>query len=184
MTKINILKVQQEIDSCEDELDKKLKELELMEMQVELEEDERGVNSSNHLIKDAMLKVVQHKELVKVYKQEVENSSLSFEESEVEYYVMYFTNDVEKQLRTGGRIDTGTFGAIGQLPEAIRLKVLSNITFIKHKLFTESYPEEGDYLCKVFYDTLKPQKTGEGEMEGMNINSFLGTETIKMLAKN
>ncbi len=188
--KLKIEELNKQLDSLDNsssdsyDFDIRKLKLDILTEQVKLEEKKRALNSSNHLIKDSMVKVAQHQALVKKFKKEVEESGLSFEESEVLYYVMYFTYDVEKQLRTGGRIDTGTFGAIGQLPEPIRLKVLSNISFIKHKLFDENYPAEGDYLCKVYYDTLKPSKTGDGEMEGLNVEKFISTEPIKLLSKD
>ncbi len=186
-TKLEIENLEEELDLAvkenDDKSSKRLK-LSLLEKQVELEENERGLNSSSHLVKDAMLKVIQQENLVDKYKKEVEESGLSYEESEVEYYVMYFTYDAEKQLRTMGRIDTGTFGAIGQLPEEIRKKVLNNISFLKHKLFEENYPAEGDFLCKVFFEELRPKKTGENEMEGMKVDKFIGSKTIKLLSLN
>lgn len=183
--KLEIENIEEEINNLDEDNNytKKRLKLSLMEKQVDLEESNRNVNSSSHLVKDSLLKVIQHKELVKKYKEEVNNSDLSFEESEVEYYVMFFTNDVEKQLRTNNRIDTGTFGAISQLPEEIRKKVLSNISFIKHKLYEENYPEDGDFICKVFYDTLRPKKTGENEMEGMKLDDFIGVKTLTKLIK-
>ena len=180
--KLEIENLEMEINNSNDEYTKKRLKLSLLEKEVDLEEAERGVNSSNHLVKDAMLKVVQHQNLVDKYKKEVESSNLSYEESEVVYYVMFFTYDVEKQLRTNGKIDTGTFGAIGQLPENIRKKVLDNISFIKHKLFQENYPQEGDFLCKVFREQLEPKKTGENEIEGMKLDSFIGSKTLNLLS--
>ena len=183
-TKLEIENLQYELGKLEenDIYSKKRLSLTILEKEVDLEEDERSLNSSVHLIKDAMLKVMQHEELIKKYRKEVEASGLSFEESEAEYYVIYFTSDVEKQLRTANRIDTGTFGAIAQLPEQLRLKVLKNITFLKHKLFDDNYHPEGDYLWKVYYEQLKPVKTGEGEMEGLKISEFIGMDTIKILS--
>ena len=181
--KLEIEGLQKELDSCE-ELSDDYKRLyiALLEKQVDYEENQRGVDNSQHLIKDAMLKVVQQQEMVKTYQKQVEESGMSFEESEVYYYVMYFLNDVEKQLRTSGRIDTGTFGAIGQLPDPIRKKVLKGISFIKNKLYKENYPEEGDFICKVYEKELAPRKTDEGEMEGLNVKDFIGVEPIKILA--
>lgn len=182
-TELEIENLRNELSSYDDEYTIKRLTLTILEKEVDLEEDKRSVNNSFHLIKDTMLKVIQHQELIKKYKDEVSKSGLSFEESEAEYYVMYFTSEVEKQLRTANRIDTGTFGAISQLPEQLRLKVLKNISFLKHQLYTENYPAEGDYIWKVYYDQLKPVKTGEGEIEGMKVSDFIGTDTIKILSK-
>lgn len=159
--------------------------LDILEKMVELEESERDLKSSSHLIKDAMLKVVHQQKLIDRYTKEVEESGLSFEEAEVEYYVAYFTSEAEKQLRSGDhQVDRGTFGAIGQLPESIRLKVLSNISFLKQKIFSEGFHPESDYLYKTHWDILKPKKTGENEFEGMKIKDFLGVETINLLTNN
>jgi len=46
-------------------------------------------------------------------------------------------------------------------PKPIREKILKNISFLKQKLFDDGYPQEGDYLFKVYADILKPKKTGE-----------------------
>jgi hypothetical protein len=179
--KLEIEGLQEELDKCEQlSSDYKRLYISLLEKQVDYEEAQRGVDNSQHLIKDAMLKVVQQQKMVDTYQEKVENSDMSFEESEVYYYVFYFLNDVEKQLRTSGRIDTGTFGAIGQLPDTIRKKVLKGISFIKKKL--EDWPEDGDFICKVFENELAPKKTGDGEMEGLNIEDFIGMEPIKILA--
>lgn len=186
--KLEIENLQIEMETCKPMMGEEMSGdyrrlyISLLEKEVDLEENQRGMDSSQHMIKDAMLKVVQQRELVTRYEKEVEESGMSFEESEVYYYVFYFLNDVEKQLRTGGRIDTGTMGAIFQCPAPVRLKILKGISFIKNKLFTEGYPEEGDSICKVFEDELAPKKTGDGEMEGMSIQNFIGMEPIKILA--
>jgi len=187
---LKVLRIQNEIDELKEkfeketnEREKKKIEIEIFKKEVLLEEAERNVNSSAHLVKDAALKVVMQQRLVDQYQKEVEESGLSFEESEFIYYVMYFTKDAEVQLRTSGRIDTGTFGAIAQLPEGIRRKVLWNISFIKKKLYEENWPPEGDYIFIVYRDILEPKKTGENEYEGVNVKEFLSIPAIKVLAK-
>lgn len=154
-------------------------EFEMEEYLNDLEEVKRDMKMALHMVKDAMLKIAQQKELIDVLLKEVEDSGLSYEESEVIYYVMYFTKDAEVQLRTMGRVDTGTYGAIAQLPEGIRKKVLSNIEFIKTKL-QDDY--NGDYIYILYRDQLIPKKTGEMEYEGMKLCQFLGIEPIKILA--
>lgn len=175
--------LQEDLEKETDERKKKKLNLDIIRKEILLEEAKRGLTSSSHLVKDAALKVVMQQKLVEQYQKEVEESGLSFEESEFIYYVMYFTKDAEIQLRTAGRIDTGTFGAISQLPEGLRKKVLWNISFIKKKLFEEGWPPEGDYIFHVFRDVLEPKKTGPDEYEGVNIKEFLSVTPIKLLSK-
>jgi len=184
--KLQITKLKNEIINIKNspaykQVDIDLKQIEILEKQTKLEEAERGVKSSGHMIKDAALKVAQLQSLIDKYKKEVEESGLSFEESEAIYYVMYFTSDAERQIRTSGRVDTGTFGAISQLPDPLRKKVLQNISFIREKVIN-GYPPDGDYLHIIYRDLMLPNKTGDNEFEGMKIDNFIGMETIKVLA--
>jgi len=180
---IDILKQEAEdmITSADSKNEILLKRIAILEKETKLEEANRGMQSSSHMIKDAALKVTQLRSLIERYKEEIVESGLSFEESEAIYYVMYFTSDAERQIRTSGRVDTGTFGAISQLPEPLRLKVLSNISFIKEKVET-GYPITKDYLHIVYRDIMLPKKTGDNEFEGVNVNEFIGMDTIKILA--
>ena len=181
--KLELENLQEEFDHAEDDYEKRRWELAIAEKLVDLEEAERESKSAMHLVKDAMLKVVQQRKLVEKYEKEVAESGLSFEESEVVYYVMYFTSEAEKQLRTGDhQIDRGTFGAIAQLPDPIKDKVLKNISFLRKKLFEEGYPIDGDYLYKIYWNELVPKKTGENEFEGLNVKEFLNTDIIKILS--
>ncbi len=174
-----------QLEETDDDYEKRRWNLTIAEKEVDLEESERGLKDSSHLIKDALLKVHHQQNLVDKYKAEVEASGLSYEESEVVYYTMYFTKEAEQQLRTGDfNIDRGTFGAISQMPEPIRLKILKNISFLRKKLFEDQYPKEGDYLFKVYREELEPKMTGDGEFEGMKVNDYLSMETIKLLAKD
>jgi len=181
--KLELENLQEELDHAEDDYEKRRWELAIAEKLVDLEEAERESKSAMHLVKDAMLKVVQQRKLVEKYEKEVAESGLSFEESEVVYYVMYFTSEAEKQLRTGDhQIDRGTFGAIAQLPNPIKDRVLKNISFLRKKLFEEGYPIDGDYLYKIYWNELVPKKTGENEFEGLNVKEFLNTDIIKILS--
>jgi len=181
--KLELENLQEELDHAEDDYEKRRWELAIAEKLVDLEEAERESKSAMHLVKDAMLKVVQQRKLVEKYEKEVAESGLSFEESEVVYYVMYFTSEAEKQLRTGDhQIDRGTFGAIAQLPDPIKDRVLKNISFLRKKLFEEGYPIDGDYLYKIYWNELVPKKTGENEFEGLNVKEFLNTDIIKILS--
>ncbi len=184
---MEIENLEEEISSCDVVKDKKsIKRLELAKADkgVDLEEAQRGLKSAAHLIKDAMIKVTHQRKMVERYEALVKESGLSYEESEFVYYVMYFTADAEKQLRTGDhQVDRGTFGVIANLPEPIRLKVLSNIDFMEKKLFGREFPKYGDYLHIVYRDMLMPKKTGPGEFEGIKVSDFLGINTIKLLSK-
>jgi len=160
-------------------------ELTIAEKEVDMEEANRGLKDASHLIKDAILKVNHQRKLVERYRKEVEDFGLSYEESEAQYYCLYFTSEVENQLRTGDhQIDRGTNKAIAQLPKPIRLKVLSNISFLREKLFGENpHPIDGDYLYKIYRDQLMLKKTGPGEFENMKLSDYLGFETISLLVK-
>jgi len=161
----------------------RLQELELdkAELKVDLDEALSGRRSAQHMIKDAMLKVVAQRKLAKRFEAEVRESGLSFEESEMVYYVLYFTRDAEKQIRTMGRIDTGTFGAISQLPEGLRRKVLSNIEFIRRKL-NEGWPPDGDFIFLEYWEEMLPKRTGPGEIEGVKVDEFLGYKPPKIIS--
>lgn len=158
--------------------------LDLIDLQIDLEEAQRELHAATHMIKDAMIKVVHQQKLVAKFTKEVEDSGLSYEEAEAVYYVMYFTSEAERQLRTGDhQIDRGTFGAISQLPYELRMKVLNNISFMRKKLFEENYALDGDYLFIVYENVLKP-KVGNGKVEGLKISEFLDFEPVKLISKN
>lgn len=185
---VKVERLKLEIEDLQKEEINKYNELDIVEKEIDLEEALRGLKNSSHLIKDAMIKVVHQQSLVKRYEEEVRSSGLSYEEAEFVYYVMYFTSEAEKQLRTGDhQIDRGTFGAISQTPEPIRLKILWNISFLKEKLFNQDpakrWPENGDYLFKVFRNILEPKFTAPGEIEGLSIKDFYSVDTIKLLSK-
>ena len=155
----------------------------LLDFQINLEEAERELHTATHMIKDAMLKVIHQRKLVDKFTKEVEESGMSYEEAEAVYYVMYFTSEAERQLRTGDhQIDRGTFGAISQLPEQLRLKVLNNISFLRKKLHDEKYDQDGDYLTIIYADVLKPN-VNDGKVEGLSIKEFLDFEPIKLISK-
>jgi len=156
-------------------------ELDREDLKVELDEALSGRRSAQHMIKDAMLKVVAQRKLAKRFEAEVKATGLSFEEAEMVYYVMYFTRDAEKQLRTMGRIDTGTFGAISQLPEGLRRKVLANIEFIRKKL-NEGWPADGDFIFLEYWEDMLPKRTGPGEIEGVKVEEFLGYKPPKIIS--
>ena len=152
---------------------------------VDFDEAKRGLRSAEHMIKDAAIKAHQYQKQADQYKKEIEESGYSYEESEIIWYVFYFTSGAEHQLRTGDhQIDRGTFGAISQLPDPIRRKVFDNISFIRNKLFKEDYPIDGDYIWKVYFDELSPKRTGPGEFEGMKVSDFIKIEPIKLISKD
>ncbi len=172
-----------ELEKAEDDYEKRRWQLTISEKEVDLEEAERSLKDASHLIKDAMLKIVHQQKLVDRYKKQVEESGLSYEASEVVYYVMYFTKEACCQLLTNDfNIDRGTYGAISQMPKPLRLKILKNISFMKKKI-QEGYSQDQDYMFKVYWDEFLPKKTGPGEFEGLKTSEHLSMETIKFLSK-
>lgn len=154
--------------------------------EVELDELYRGSNATTHMVKDAILKVIQQKKLAERYMQEVKDSGYSYEESEMVYYVMYFTAESEKQLRTMNRVDTGTFGVIRYLPDGLRKKVLSNISKLKKYIFSSSkeVSEVEDYYVITHREEFLPEKTGDNEIEGVKYKDFVGIDTINILSRS
>jgi hypothetical protein len=154
---------------------------------IDLEEANRGLKTSENLIKDAAMKASQLQNQVAQYKTQVEESGLSYEESEFFYYTMYFTAEAEKQLRTGDhQIDRGTYGAVGQLPTPIRIKVLRNIAWLQDKIHND-FQNTGtwyreDFYVKTHRDLFMPSRTDEGEIEGMNVVDYLKITPIKVLS--
>jgi predicted translin family RNA/ssDNA-binding protein len=154
---------------------------------IDLEECKRNYKSSEHLIKDAAIKAAQLQNQVEQYNADIKASGLSYEESEFIYYTMYFTTDAEKQLRTGDhQIDRGTYGAVGQLPEPIRKKVLKNINWLQTKIHND-YETSGtwyreDFYVKTHRDLFIPTRTGEGEIEGLNVEEYIKMTPIKVLS--
>jgi uncharacterized protein YcgL (UPF0745 family) len=157
---------------------KLIEELEsvLWDKTIEQEELTRNLNSAEHMVKDAIIKVVQQKKLTNTFIKEVEDLGISFEASEMIYYIMYFTYEAEKQLMTMGRLDTGTCGVIRQLPDKLSNKVLENIEFIKKHM------NEGGYVTKKYKNILYPKITGNDEIEGLNIKDFIGIDVINTLS--
>ena len=153
---------------------------------VDLEEAERSMRSSEHLIKDAALKAAQLQNQVADYKIQIEESGMSFEESELEYYNFYFCSGSENQLRTGDhQIDRGTFGAIGQLPEPIRRRILKNIEWLQTKIYSDHEKTGswyGDFYTRSHRNLFTLTKTGDGEFEGMNVGEYLKMKPIKILS--
>ena len=172
-----------------DAYETKMSQLKIADMEVRLEEAQRGLSSAAHLDKDAMQKVVLYKNLADKYLEEVAKTGMSFEEAEFEFFVMYFTRDIETQLKCTGRIDPGTYQSISQLPKELRKKMFENIRFIESKLKeatseSDLYTGDGDYIYLKYWDILKPRKTGEGEIEGINVKEFLSMATVNLLASN
>jgi len=155
----------------------------MMELSVDLEEAERELHTATHMIKDAMLKVVHQQKLVNKFTKEVEETNMSYEQAEAVYYVMYFTSEAERQLRTGDhQIDRGTFGAISQMPDKLRHKILNNISFLRQKIFDKDFNHDSDYLTITHEDVLKPT-VQDGCVEGLKISEFLDFEPIKLISK-
>jgi len=153
---------------------------------IDYEEAERGLKSSQHLVKDSAIKAYQLRKQVEVYTKEVDESGLSFDESEFIYYVMYFTAEAERQLRTGDhQVDRGTYKAISQLPDFIRLKVLKNIDYIKRKLVSNNYDISMDYIFKTDEEILHPhiERDTDGILvvEGVKVDDYLLMEPVRIV---
>jgi len=159
---------------------------------VDHEEAMRGMESSKHMIKDSAVKAYQLKVQAEKYKKEVEELGLSYDESEIIYYTMYFTAEVERQLRTGDhQIDRGTYKAMSQLPEFIRMKVLKNTDYIQNKLNAEVAETKSfwssDYYFHTDKDILEPHferdENGDLIVEGVKVKDYLLIEMINILNK-
>lgn len=157
---------------------------------VDHEEAIRGMESNKHMIKDSAIKAYQLRIQAEKYKKEVKESGLTYDESEIIYYCMYFTAEVERQLRTGDhQIDRGTYKAISQLPEFIRMKVLKNVDYIQNKLNAE-VTESKSYWASDYYfhtdrDILEPHferdENGDLIVEGVKVKDYLLMEMINIL---
>lgn len=152
----------------------------------------RGMESSKHMIKDSAVKAYQLRIQAEKYKKEVEESGLTYDESEIIYYTMYFTAEAERQLRTGDhQIDRGTYKAMSQLPEFIRLKVLKNVDYIKNKMNKELGDTNSfwasDYYFHTDRDILEPHferdENGDLIVEGVKVKDYLLMEMINILSK-
>jgi hypothetical protein len=159
---------------------------------VDYEEAERGLEASKHMIKDAAIKAYQLRKQAEIYKKEVENSGLSYDESEIIYYVMFFTAEAERQLRTGDhQIDRGTYKAISQLPEFVRVKVLKNIDYLIMRLRDESNKGNGawssDFVFLNEREVLDPKferdDNGDLIVEGIKVKDYLLIDMIKTINK-
>ena len=167
-----------------DSYEAKMQAIKVAELQVKLEETKRGVSSATHLVKDAMQKVVLYKNMTDKYLDEVKETGMSFDEAEFEFFIMYFTRDIETQLKCTGHIDPGTYQSISHLPFNLRRKMFENIKFIEQKLSEagDRYIGDGDYIYLKYWDILKPQKTGEGEIEGIKVEEFLTMGLVNLLS--
>jgi len=182
--KLEIENIENELSKAETDYEIRRWNLTKAEKEVDYEEANRGVKDSGHFIKDALLKVTHQRKLVEKFKAQVEKSGLSYEESEVVYFCFFFTQEAERQLRLGSMLDRGTLMAISQLPDAIRLKVLNNISYLRSIIFDDNFDPDSDFICKTHSDVIAPIKTGDMEFEGVKIADMLGIEPIKILAKN
>lgn len=157
---------------------------------VDYEEAERALNASKHMIKDAAVKAYQLRQQAEIYKKQIEESGLSFDESEIIYFTIYFTAEAERQIRTGDhQVDRGTFKAISQLPEFIRMKVLKNIDYVKNKIWnqfetTKSW-HPSDYIFLTERDILDPHmerdENGDLIVEGIKVKDYLKMDIIQTI---
>jgi len=153
---------------------------------VDHEENKRGIKNSQHMIKDSAVKAHQLRLQADKYSKEMAASDLSFDESEFIYYTMFFTAEAERQLRTGDhQVDRGTYKAISQLPEFIRLKVLWNIDYIKNKLISNNMNISMDYIFKTDEKILWPKFERDVDgiliVEGYKVDDYLLMEPIRVL---
>lgn len=145
---------------------------------VKFEETERDLKAHQHMIKDAAVSTHWYKQQIELVNNQVKESGISFEASEMIYYVMYFTAEGEKQIRTGGRVDTGTFGVVANLPSGLQRKVHSNWEFISNKVKEEESPFHG-YYWREYKDIMEPKQTGENEFENVSVEELLNCEILK-----
>ncbi len=152
----------------------KLKELDKLEKETELEEKIRELKLSDNMIKDSLLKLVNQENLINKFEQEVKNEGYTYEESEIVHFIMKFLYEGETNLRcsNNNNIGSGLLQAIYQLPESLRIYTVSSLKFIKDKLKVEGL--DSDCIVKRYWDNLKPKKTAENEIEGFNIKEFIG----------
>lgn len=154
------------------------------ELFIKLQESEYSIKDTDHMVKDALDTASMYESAVEKYKQEVQESSLSYEESEMYYYVMFLTWEAENQFRTGDhQLDRGTSKVITQMPNGLRRKVYENINLLKQKYFKDNQPVDGDFLIKSNPELFEPIKTGDMEFEGEQITNFLGVAPIKQLVE-
>lgn len=153
---------------------------------VDYDESQRSMKNNQHMIKDSAVKAHQLRLQADKYSVLCAESGISFDESEFIYYVMFFTADAERQLRTGDhQVDRGTYKAISQLPDFIRQKVLRNIDYIYNKL-TNMNPSD-DYLFKTNKEMLMPEMIRDEDgimiVEGYKVNDYLMMEPIRTMVE-
>jgi len=66
----------------------------------------------------------------------------------------------------------------------LRLKVLTNIAYLRNKLFAEEYDLNGDYLYRTNRNLFEPKKTGDMEFENMSVEDFIKIKPIKLISKD
>lgn len=156
---------------------------------VKFDETERGLKSHRHMIKDAALATHHLRSLVDKYKQEADATNWSFDESELYYYVMYFTSEGEKQYRTGGRIDTGTFGVVSSMPTGLRNKIFSNWDFIitKHNEQLRQHGKDNykGYYWQDFKEIVEPKwDINTRTFEGESVQEFACVDVPNLIKKS
>jgi plasmid stabilization system protein ParE len=144
---------------------------------VDHEEAQRQLKSAQHMVKDSAVKAHQLTEQAKIYEEEVDETGLTYDESEFTYYVMFFTAEAERQLRTGDhQIDRGTYKAISQTPTFVRNKILKNIDILIN-MIRENQNITTDYFFHTHKDLFLPKynkdKDGNLWIEGMKVTDYL-----------
>jgi len=170
--KITIEKLESELLALEpDTPEYKLKQLDIYEQKTELEEAERDSKSSANMVKDALLRITNMEPLIAKYEEECKIENFTYEESELVYLIMKLLTDAESNIRCIGSPGTGILTAIYQLPEQIRIFVVSKLQFINNIIKKEG--QYCDSVIKRYYDYIKPTKK-DGLIEGFNIHDFIG----------
>lgn len=168
------------LDKCRITLGEKL---------IKLEETDRGLRSHEHMVKDAAMESQRLQTLVEGYQKQMEETGWNFEESELYYYVMYFSKEGEQQIRTGGRVDTGTFGVVCTLPAPLQKKIIANWNFIKEQHSKNIDPNTGKdtfdgYYFQVYQEIMEPKWDPETRtFEGVSPTDFINTNVPHIIKK-
>jgi len=171
---VEIDQLQEKLKYTEDEHERKLIQLDILEKEAELEEIERDLRSSSHLIKDALFTASLQKKLIEKFQKECDKSPYTPEEEEVIHYILKYTEEAENQLRNG-RIDSSLLSSISKLPEPVRVRILHNINLLQ-SIFNDikegKYPDPG-HITVIFKDKFIPQKSEDGKLDGLDVNELL-----------
>lgn len=106
-----IKECQIDIDEAKDKLDREENKYDRRRLELEIEQKELGISNSKKLVDDCLYRIgVYKKALAMTPKCNRED----YEAQELPYWQARLTRDARLQLRTNGRIDTGTLKALEQ----------------------------------------------------------------------